>query len=76
MPLSGLARPLPNPALDSMDHSNDSWYMINLWENYDEELLERFSREMVVPNYKREGELLTSLELCLNNVHYRITTTK
>jgi hypothetical protein len=50
--------------------------MINLWENYDEELLERFSREMVVPNYKREGELLTSLELCLNNVHYRITTTK
>jgi hypothetical protein len=32
--------------------------MVNLWENYDEELLERFSREMVVPNYKKEGNTL------------------
>lgn len=43
----------------AMDHS-DSWYMLNLWENYDEELLERFSREMVVPNYKKEGKITPS----------------
>lgn len=40
-----------------MDHKEpeSSWFMVNLWENYDEDLLERFSREMVVPNYKKEG---------------------
>ncbi len=34
------------------------WMMLDLWDNYDEELLERFSLEMVVPNYKKEGMIL------------------
>lgn len=35
---------------------SEPWYVEDIWDNYDPELLERFNKEMVVPNYPKDGK--------------------
>lgn len=47
------------PLLDLPWGAGKPWTLVDLWEDYDEDLLVRFYRELVVPLQKRDGMHIT-----------------
>eukprot|EP01132_Coremiostelium_polycephalum_P009208 gene9208-11284_t len=45
------------PLLDLPWDSTKSWTLIDLWEDYDQELLERLYKEIMIPNFPNKSEL-------------------
>jgi hypothetical protein len=43
------------PLLDLPWGAGKPWTLVDLWEDYDEDLLVRFYRELIVPLNKRDG---------------------
>ena len=43
------------PLLDLPWGAGKPWTLVDLWEDYDEDLLVRFYKELIVPIHKRDG---------------------
>jgi hypothetical protein len=55
------------PLLDLPWGAGKLWTLVDLWEDYDEELLVRFYKELMVPIIKKEGNLVFLFVVKLNN---------